>query len=330
MEKWTRHAHLKSYWTEVMLTNTLKRKNKRRKVSSSGFELYDINESYAFQIHWIFSCYLNQANVSKSRDTVNYVMDRNTTHSSLRITRGMQKNIDAAAKKNTTKHLDDDADQTPMTNLVRSQADLERVMNRVSIENSTNSPSRITRGMQKKIDAAGKKDAQTHLSDYTISKPATIVPKKVNFEPMPNNKRRKIGDDKKIHTFSLPNSSQAIRHKNKGQPKPVNALMQTFKKYDLVWARVRGFCHWPGVIEDLLQNGKYRIHFFGDYSRADVTRKNIVNYFEGFNDFSCNFGRVHLQKAVKEASFFMFNNGTGRVCYVCNVLDFKEKKMLNK
>lgn len=105
--------------------------------------------------------------------------------------------------------------------------------------------------------------------------------------------------------------------------------MTTFKVHDLVWAYVRGFCHWPGVIEEVLPNGKYRIHFFGDYSRADVTRMKIVNFFEGFNKFSSNFGNLKLQKAVQEASFFLYDGGSKEVCYVCNVIGLRSEFRAN-
>lgn len=106
----------------------------------------------------------------------------------------------------------------------------------------------------------------------------------------------------------------------------VNTLMPAFHKYELVWAYIRGFATWPGVIEEILSNGKYRIHFFGDYTRSDVTRKNITHFFEGFNQFAQNFGNVKLMKAVEEAKIFLFDSNKPNVCYVCYMLALKHHK----
>lgn len=123
------------------------------------------------------------------------------------------------------------------------------------------------------------------------------------------------------------------------QPKPIrktrrvakmpkvksNALMPTLHKHELVWAYIKGFPSWPGVIEEFMPNGKVLVHFFGDYSRGEITRRNLMNYFEGFNRFSCNFGNVKLKKAVEEAKFFLFGNENMDECYVCKVLEFKRQ-----
>lgn len=71
-----------------------------------------------------------------------------------------------------------------------------------------------------------------------------------------------------------------------------NALMPTIHTNELVWAYIRGYPSWPGVVEEILENGRYKIHFFGDYTHATVTRRCIMNYFEGFQQFSSNFGNI--------------------------------------
>lgn len=114
-------------------------------------------------------------------------------------------------------------------------------------------------------------------------------------------------------------------------PKPtLNALMAPLKQYELVWAYIRGFPSWPAVIEKILPNGKFLVHFFGDYTRAEVARRNILNYFEGFNQFSCNFGNIKLQKAVEEAKFLLFERSYPTECFVCKVLECKRQFLLNR
>lgn len=102
-----------------------------------------------------------------------------------------------------------------------------------------------------------------------------------------------------------------------------NALMPTIHTNELVWAYIRGYPSWPGVVEEILENGRYKIHFFGDYTRATVTRRCIMNYFEGFQQFSSNFGNIKLRKAVEEAKFFLLGCDAIDECYVCKILKYK-------
>lgn len=109
-----------------------------------------------------------------------------------------------------------------------------------------------------------------------------------------------------------------------------NALMPALHQHQLVWAHIKGFPFWPGVLEQILPNGKFRIHFFGDYSRSDVTRRCILEYFEGFNQFECNFGNIRLKKAVEEAKYFLFGNNNSKECYVCKILECKTMYNIEK
>lgn len=126
-------------------------------------------------------------------------------------------------------------------------------------------------------------------------------------------------------------SNIATKRRLAKMPKPTpNALMPPLKQYELVWAYIRGFPSWPAVIEKILPNGKFTVHFFGDYTRAEVARRNILNYFEGFNQFSCNFGNIKLQKAVEEAKFLLFEKPYPNECFVCKVLEYKRQLLLNR
>lgn len=105
---------------------------------------------------------------------------------------------------------------------------------------------------------------------------------------------------------------------------PKNALVPCFYKHELVWAHLKGFPYWPGVIEDFLPNEKLLIHFFGDYTKGFVGRHHIKNYFEGFTQFSCNFGNVKLHKAVEEAKYFLLGQRKNDTCAVCEILNYKK------
>lgn len=185
-------------------------------------------------------------------------------HISLRVTRASQRKLDLVAanlKQNT-------------------------VTQQISL--------RVTRVSQKKLDLAAanlkQNTAKQHLNVDTMSQntastsqnirtapnlrknaeklnvaSGSIISKKVDFNVLPNDKMKRLENvDSKEGT--------RITTKKQRQKKSKNALMTTFRQHDLVWAHVRGFAYWPGVIEEELTNGKYRIHFFGDYSRADITR----------------------------------------------------------
>lgn len=118
---------------------------------------------------------------------------------------------------------------------------------------------------------------------------------------------------------------RTIRPIKKRTKNKLNALMPSLHQNQLLWSYVRGFPYWPGVLERILPNGKFQVHFFGDYTRADVTRRCILDYYEGFGQFSCNFGNIKLQKAVEEAKYFLFGNNDTIECYVCKILEYNKK-----
>lgn len=116
-------------------------------------------------------------------------------------------------------------------------------------------------------------------------------------------------------------------------PRPQNAIVPAVHLNELVWGYVRGSPYWPGVVENILPNGKFMIHFFGDYSKYPLARHNIITYFDGFNQFYCNFGNLKLRKAVEEAKIFLFDKNHPKECYVCKMLELKEvynHQLLNK
>lgn len=132
-----------------------------------------------------------------------------------------------------------------------------------------------------------------------------------------------ISNDSKRMKFNqmlkTPSKRAAMKRTQKMQ------LLPNFHPFELVWAYVRGYPKWPGVIEGIRPDGKYIIHFFGDYSRAFVSRKNIFHYLEGFSQFGNTDGNVRLRKAVQEAQIFLLDTQSQcKDCFVCKVLEFKQ------
>lgn len=183
----------------------------------------------------------------------------------------------------------------------------------------------------------------THESNERVNEDSKSKTPKMQTRS-PTLKENLLKDTNKISPSKEPSlqvvvqpNEKSIRTKRRVVKMPKiasNTLMPILHQHELVWAYIKGYPSWPGVIEEFLANGKILIHFFGDYSRGEVTRRCIMNYFEGFNRFSCNFGNIKLRKAVEEAKYFLFGHQNPNECYVCKVLDFKrqylhEKKFLN-
>lgn len=95
-------------------------------------------------------------------------------------------------------------------------------------------------------------------------------------------------------------------------------MQQSFRVNDLVWAYVRGFPYWPGVIEGITLKGKYTVHFFGDYTRSDIGRRNVISFYEGFEQYSNNFGNVKLQRAINKARILLLSEVNDE-CFVCKI-----------
>lgn len=97
-------------------------------------------------------------------------------------------------------------------------------------------------------------------------------------------------------------------------------------RFAICWVKIRGYKDWPGVIEDCV-NGKYIIHFFGDYSiSTPVTRYKITNFYEGFSLFKHTFDDHKLRKAVQEACICLMNEPSPSSCLVCSILITQRNK----
>lgn len=80
------------------------------------------------------------------------------------------------------------------------------------------------------------------------------------------------------------------------------ALKPALQRYEMIWAHVKGFRNWPGIIENETTKGKYKIHFFGDYSTSDVSKNKIMHLMEGFKDYTNADKPTHLlRKAIEDA-----------------------------
>lgn len=95
--------------------------------------------------------------------------------------------------------------------------------------------------------------------------------------------------------------------------------------FAISWVKIRGYKDFPAVVEHHYPNGKYGVHFFGDYPTAIVTKKQITNFYEGFSLFNKTFENLLLKKAITEAVICLSQKPNPSSCFVCDILDHKHK-----
>lgn len=123
----------------------------------------------------------------------------------------------------------------------------------------------------------------------------------------------------------------AHKQKNKRKPKNVKKIASTammlrpaLRKNEMVWAHIKGFRNWPGIIEGEQPNGKYTIHFFGDYSTSDVSKSKIMHLMEGFKDYAnAKKPTALLLKAITEAQMFILDKNQTE-CPICKMMEVKK------
>lgn len=135
---------------------------------------------------------------------------------------------------------------------------------------------------------------------------------------LPPNKRARV----EVQEICVTSSKPSNKRGKKKQGKKVSQLSlitpPDLSTFAICWVKLRGFNEWPGVIESCV-NGKYNIHFFGDYTRSTVNKKAITNFYEGFSLFSHTFEKLKLSKAIKEACICLMRQPNPTVCLVCEI-----------
>jgi hypothetical protein len=88
----------------------------------------------------------------------------------------------------------------------------------------------------------------------------------------------------------------------------------TFKKGDLVWAKIRGYPWWPGIVqsskvklgtnkEEINKEVKLLVNFLGDNTHAEIPLQKIESYDKKYEEFSKTKKKT-LQKAIGIANKF--------------------------
>lgn len=127
----------------------------------------------------------------------------------------------------------------------------------------------------------------------------------INREDGPKQRRRPRTQTKKVASTAL-------------------MMKPSLRKFELIWAHIRGYRNWPGIIERETEDGRYEIHFFGDYSMAIVRKSQIMHLLEGFNDYYADKAPTALLvKAITEAEMFILDQNHRQECPICKMFEIK-------
>lgn len=114
--------------------------------------------------------------------------------------------------------------------------------------------------------------------DVSVSKKRRLDSNSVECVVVPNKRAR--------HERGEASTANKRRKKNTKNPLAL-ITPPDLSQFAICWIKVRGFKDWS--IEQCV-NGKYVIHFFGDYTFSQpVSRNKITNFYEGFSIFKHTF-----------------------------------------
>lgn len=111
-----------------------------------------------------------------------------------------------------------------------------------------------------------------------------------------------IQKPKSISSNTINKSEQAKTVQSASQSNAVANMK--FVPGEVVWCKIRGWSHWPGIIKTI-ENNKFNVLWFNDYRTSKVFHTQLFKFHLNFNEFTKKFGRVvGLETAAKEAVLY--------------------------
>lgn len=112
-----------------------------------------------------------------------------------------------------------------------------------------------------------------------------------NDKELTSGKKRMLTVEKKIDDG---NESKKRRKLNNGAamslPSNVDLALVDFKIGEVVWAKIKGFPHWPCIIRNF-DKKMVLVQWYNDYRSTKVYRTQLFKFLENFNEFSKSFNQ---------------------------------------
>lgn len=84
-----------------------------------------------------------------------------------------------------------------------------------------------------------------------------------------------------------------------------------FKVGEIVWARIKGFPHWPAKIKSFPSAKMAEVVWLNDYRKTKLYRTQLFKFLKNYDEFSNRFNdTVGLEKAAKEG-LILFGESVG-------------------
>lgn len=110
--------------------------------------------------------------------------------------------------------------------------------------------------------------------------------------------------------YSLSNSANSpMKEQNK-------VAKVEFTIDEIVWAKIKGFNHWPAQIGSFPSNKMAEVIWFNDYRKTKLYRTQLFKFLPNFDEFAKKFNEtVGLEAAAKEALYTYGQNLFSRNLY---------------